>query len=221
MRVALARQDQLTKPRGALGRLEEVAVRLAAMQRRDRPSVDEVHIVVFAADHGVASEGVSAYPQSVTVEMLRNFSRGGAAISVLAQELGATLEVVDVGLFRKQLRSTVFDFDEGFVEVVVTEDCVGAEGFRHRDLRGLLHQGMRKFAISNKSLNLAMQSEQRSRSKAGGDRMGVYAAGPSPPRPVNFAPSAPPAMLRSVMNMKYMTSISATAGALWKIRAAS
>jgi nicotinate-nucleotide--dimethylbenzimidazole phosphoribosyltransferase len=97
MRVALARQDQLTKPRGALGRLEEVAVRLAAMQRRDRPSVDQVHIVVFAADHGVASEGVSAYPQSVTVEMLRNVSRGGAAISVLAHELGATLEVVDVG----------------------------------------------------------------------------------------------------------------------------
>jgi nicotinate-nucleotide--dimethylbenzimidazole phosphoribosyltransferase len=96
-RAALVRQDQLTKPRGALGRLEEIAVRLAAMQRRERPSVDQVHIAVFAADHGVASEGVSAYPQSVTVEMLRNFSRGGAAISVLAQELGAVLEVVDVG----------------------------------------------------------------------------------------------------------------------------
>lgn len=97
MRAALAREDRLTKPHGALGRLEEVVVRLAAMQRRERPSVDQVHIVVFAADHGVASEDVSAYPQSVTMEMLRNFSRGGAAISVLAQELGATLEVVDVG----------------------------------------------------------------------------------------------------------------------------
>jgi len=97
MSAALARQDQLTKPRGALGRLEEIAVRLAGMQRRERPSVDRVYVVVFAGDHGVAKEGVSAYPQSVTVEMLRNFSRGGAAISVLAQELGATLEVVDVG----------------------------------------------------------------------------------------------------------------------------
>jgi len=97
MRAALTRQDQLTKPRGALGRLEEVAVRLAAMQRRERPSVDQLHIAVFAGDHGVASEGVSAYPQSVTVEMLRNFSRGGAAISILAQELSATLDVVDVG----------------------------------------------------------------------------------------------------------------------------
>ena len=98
--AALARQAQLTKPRGALGRLEQVAVLLAAMQSRERPFVDPVRIVVFAADHGVASDGVSAYPQSVTVEMLRNFSRGGAAISVLAKELGATLEVVDAGTAR-------------------------------------------------------------------------------------------------------------------------
>ena len=92
MRAALARQDQLTKPRGALGRLEEVAIRLAAMQGRERPSVDQVHIAVFAADHGVASEGISAYPQSVTVEMLRQLLAWGAAISVLAQELSATLD---------------------------------------------------------------------------------------------------------------------------------
>ncbi|HTS54270.1 MAG TPA: nicotinate-nucleotide--dimethylbenzimidazole phosphoribosyltransferase [Burkholderiales bacterium] len=99
-RAALARQDQLTKPRGALGRLEEMAIALAAMQGRERPSVDRVRIVVFAADHGVAAEGVSAYPQAVTVEMVRNFSRGGAAISVLARALQAELEVADVGTAR-------------------------------------------------------------------------------------------------------------------------
>lgn len=91
------RQNQLTKPPGSLGRLEELAVRLAALQGRERPTVDDVRIVVFAGDHGVTAEGVSAFPQSVTVEMIRNFARGGAAISVMARELGASLEVVNLG----------------------------------------------------------------------------------------------------------------------------
>ncbi len=94
---AAKRQDQLTKPPGSLGELERVAIRLAALQDSDYPSLDRVRIVVFAADHGIAAAGVSAFPQSVTVEMVRNFSRGGAAISVLARQIGAELEVVDVG----------------------------------------------------------------------------------------------------------------------------
>jgi len=94
---ALARQASLTKPPGSLGRLEEVAVRLAALQGSEAPSLDRIRIVVFAADHGVVEEGVSAFPQAVTVEMIKNFARGGAAISVLARSLGAELEVVDVG----------------------------------------------------------------------------------------------------------------------------
>lgn len=94
---ALARQAQLTKPPGALGELERLAVHLAALQGTARPSLERVRIVVFAADHGVAEEGVSAFPQAVTVEMVRNFARGGAAISVLARALGATLEVINVG----------------------------------------------------------------------------------------------------------------------------
>ncbi len=94
---ALARQAMLTKPRGALGRLEELAVRLAAMQGRPRPRADRIAITVFAGDHGVAAEGVSAFPQSVTAEMVKNFARGGAAISVAAHALGATLEVVTLG----------------------------------------------------------------------------------------------------------------------------
>ncbi|MBE7375103.1 nicotinate-nucleotide--dimethylbenzimidazole phosphoribosyltransferase [Pseudomonas lopnurensis] len=94
---ARARQDQLTKPRGALGRLESLAVELAAMQGSERPRVECVHIAVFAGDHGAVEEGVSAYPQAVTGQMLRNFVRGGAALSVLARRLGALLEVIDLG----------------------------------------------------------------------------------------------------------------------------
>ncbi len=94
---AQARQGRLTKPPGALGRLEEIAIRLAAMQGTDRPEIEHIHISVFAADHGIAAEGVSAFPQAVTAEMLKNFAGGGAAISVLARHLGATLEVIDLG----------------------------------------------------------------------------------------------------------------------------
>ena len=94
---ARRRQASLTKPAGSLGRLEELAIWLAGRQGRVRPTIDRVHIAVFAADHGVAAEGVSAFPQSVTVEMLRNFAAGGAAIAVLAKGLGAGLEVIDVG----------------------------------------------------------------------------------------------------------------------------
>lgn len=95
--AARARQQQLTKPPGALGRLEALAEWLAARQGRARPTCKRVTIGVFAADHGLAAEGVSAFPQAVTGEMVRNFARGGAAISVLAYELGARLEVIHLG----------------------------------------------------------------------------------------------------------------------------
>jgi len=94
---AIERQQILTKPAGSLGQLEAVAVRMAGLQGSERPQVNDVQIVVFAADHGVAAEGVSLFPQAVTAEMIRNFARGGAAISVAARSLGARLEVVDVG----------------------------------------------------------------------------------------------------------------------------
>ncbi len=94
---ALARQAELTKPAGSLGQLELLAVRLAAMQGKLKPELDNIYISVFAADHGIAASGVSVFPQSVTTEMIRNFSRGGAAISVLANQLGATLEVINLG----------------------------------------------------------------------------------------------------------------------------
>ena len=95
--AALVRQGELTKPPGALGRLETLAVELAALQHTDRPSATRAPIIIFAADHGIAAQGVSAFPQEVTIAMLANFAGGGAAISVLARELGSTLEVVDAG----------------------------------------------------------------------------------------------------------------------------
>lgn len=95
--LAAAHQGQLTKPSGALGALETLAVRLAGLQRRARPRVDRLWITVFAADHGVAAAGVSAFPQAVTAQMVANMAAGGAAISVLARELGAPLELVNLG----------------------------------------------------------------------------------------------------------------------------
>lgn len=95
--AATERQTQLTKPPGALGRLEQIAITLAAIQGQVKPVLDKVFIAIFAGDHGIVEEGVSAFPQAVTVEMQRNFINGGAAISVLAKELGAALEVVNTG----------------------------------------------------------------------------------------------------------------------------
>jgi nicotinate-nucleotide--dimethylbenzimidazole phosphoribosyltransferase len=95
--AAEARQAQLTKPSGSLGRLEDIAIRLAAMQGTEMPQINKPYIAVFAGDHGIAAEGVSAFPQVVTGEMIRNFARGGAAISVLAKSQGAQLQVINCG----------------------------------------------------------------------------------------------------------------------------
>ena len=97
---ALDRQTQLTKPPGSLGMLENIAVRLAAMQGCDQPRLENIHITIFAADHGIAAEGVSAFPQAVTAEMVKNFAAGGAAVNVLARQVKARFEVVDVGLLQ-------------------------------------------------------------------------------------------------------------------------
>ena len=97
LQEANERQLQLTKPPGSLGKLEELAIKFSAVQKTQQPKIDNVHISIFAADHGIANENVSAFPQVVTTEMVKNFARGGAAISVLAKELGAKLEVIDLG----------------------------------------------------------------------------------------------------------------------------
>ncbi len=101
--AARAHQAILTKPPGSLGQLEDLAIWLAERQHRVHPTLEAPEILVFAGDHGVAEEGVSTYPQSVTVEMIRNFIGGGAAISVLARHQGAALTVIDTGTCQSPL----------------------------------------------------------------------------------------------------------------------
>lgn len=95
---ARTRQLELTKPPGSLGRLEEVANRLAAIQGTLTPTADRARIVLFAADHGVCAEGVNPYPQAVTAQMVANFLHGGAAINALARTASVKLEIVDAGV---------------------------------------------------------------------------------------------------------------------------
>jgi len=90
--------DQLTKPQGSLGRLEELALRLVEITGDEHPALPRAVIFTLAADHGVVAEGVSAYPQVVTAQMVENFVRGGAAINVLARQAGADLVVADFGV---------------------------------------------------------------------------------------------------------------------------
>ena len=94
---AEARQLQLTKPTGSLSELERVAVLLAALQHRAKPEINQPWIAIFAGDHGVMEENISAYPQAVTRQMLQNFASGGACISVIAKEYNAALQVIDCG----------------------------------------------------------------------------------------------------------------------------
>ena len=96
--AARARQQQLTKPPGSLGRLEDLACWFAARSGNPTPDLAHIEIFVFAADHGVAVRGVSAFPQSVTGQMVANFAGGGAAINVLATLGDCPIEVVDVGV---------------------------------------------------------------------------------------------------------------------------
>ena len=98
--AARARQDRLTKPRGALGRLEDMAVWLASWQAAQHPYLDRAQALVFAGNHGVAARGVSAFPAEVTAQMVANFEAGGAAINQLAEAAGATLDVHALALDR-------------------------------------------------------------------------------------------------------------------------
>ena len=94
---AMQRQQQLTKPTGSLGDLELIAIQLAALQGTTHPHVNQAWITIFAGDHGVMQENISAYPQAVTRQMLQNFATGGACISVIARQYTANLQVIDCG----------------------------------------------------------------------------------------------------------------------------
>ncbi|MFP3854448.1 MAG: nicotinate-nucleotide--dimethylbenzimidazole phosphoribosyltransferase [Anaerolineales bacterium] len=98
MTAARQRQDQLTKPRGSLGRLEALSIQLAGIYGQEIPSIAKKAVVVMAGDHGVTTEGVSAYPSEVTPQMVMNFLHGGAAINVLSRHQGARVVVVDMGV---------------------------------------------------------------------------------------------------------------------------
>lgn len=95
---AETRQNNLTKPAKSLGRLEDISIQLAGMKADPCPRVDRKAVIVMAADHGVALEGVSAFPAEVTPQMVLNFLHGGAAINVLARQAGASVTIVDIGV---------------------------------------------------------------------------------------------------------------------------
>lgn len=101
MEEAQARLNNLSKPRGSLGKLEDIAIQLAGITGELYPVIENKYHMVMAGDHGVADEGVSAFPRDVTTGMVYNFLQGGAAINVLADQAGAQLKIVDIGVKNK------------------------------------------------------------------------------------------------------------------------
>lgn len=156
---ALQKQAQLTKPPGSLGMLEEIAVRLAAMQHSERPEIGRVWVSVFAADHGIAAENVSAFPQAVSVEMVKNFVAGGAAVNVLSRHVNADFEVVDTGLLQT-LESS---------RVIVDKSAQGTANF--------LHEAAMDRAQLNHALNAGKNAVNRALAKKAqlfiGGEMGI------------------------------------------------
>ena len=98
MDAARARQDQLTKPAGSLGRLEELSIKIAGIQGKARPEIKNKAVITIAGDHGVVDEKVGNWPREVTAQMVENFLRGGAGINVLARQAGARIIFVDMGV---------------------------------------------------------------------------------------------------------------------------
>ena len=96
--AATERQNSLTKPPGALGRLEELAIFMAGWQKVEKPQINKAQALVFAGNHGICAQGVNPFPQEVTVQMVANFQHGGAAINQLCQSNGAELSVIALDL---------------------------------------------------------------------------------------------------------------------------
>jgi nicotinate-nucleotide--dimethylbenzimidazole phosphoribosyltransferase len=117
--AAIARQGQLTKPPGSLGRLEEIAIFMAGWQGRERPRLHSGRAIVFAANHGIVARGVSAFPASVTAQMVGNFEHGGAAINALSRAAGLDLRVVSIDLDRPTA-----DFTQA--PAMSMDDCLAA-----------------------------------------------------------------------------------------------
>jgi len=135
-RAAQQHLDSLTKPLGSLGQIEAVAAQYVAWREEEVPRISGKAVYVFAGDHGITDEGVSAYPREVTPQMVRNFLDGGAAINVLARQTGSDIVVVDVG---------------------VDSDFQGAAGLLHRKVRRGTRNFAREAAMTEAELNAALQ----------------------------------------------------------------
>jgi nicotinate-nucleotide--dimethylbenzimidazole phosphoribosyltransferase len=136
---AWSRLDSLTKPPGSLGRLEEIAARLVAITEDISPRIDKKVIFTCAGDHGVAAQGVSAYPKEVTMQMVFNFLRGGAAINVLGRHAGAEVAVVDAGVDWK------FDDAEGLINkkiVMGTRDMSKGPAMTEKEATDCMEAGI-------------------------------------------------------------------------------
>jgi nicotinate-nucleotide--dimethylbenzimidazole phosphoribosyltransferase len=148
--------DAKTKPVASLGRLEEIAVRLATVQNTPTPAIRRARVCVFAADHGVADAGVSAYPKSVTAEMMKNFDAGGAAINVLARANAIEVETIDVG---------------------VDADLLMLGRVRHEKVRSGSHNFLERAAMTAVELSAAMQVGARAVRRALDDEVRALGLG--------------------------------------------
>lgn len=163
--AACAAMDEKTKPRGSLGHLEVLAVRLATLQGTLAPDLTRARVVVFAADHGVAADGVSAYPPAVTAQMMRNFATGGAAVCVLARAAALEVEVVDVGVDAD---------DDLWAELDATAAAAGTRVVRARVRRGSRNLRLEP-AMSTAECAAAMEVGRDAVRRAAGD--GIRALG--------------------------------------------
>lgn len=143
--------DAKTKPPGSLGMLENLAARLAVLQNTPQPRLGRVRSIIFAADHGVADEGVSAYPRAVTAEMVRNFTRGGAAVTALGRSVHVEVEVVDVGV-----DAELQDVDDGAGARLVHAKV-------RRGSRNLLHESAMTHAELEAALAVGRAAVRRAR----------------------------------------------------------
>lgn len=150
VKAASERQTQLTKPAGSLGRLEEISIQIAGIQGKETPKIEKKAVVVMAGDHGVVAEGVSAFPQEVTPQMVFNMLAGGAAINVLSRHNGVDVVLVDMGvaaeledhpeLINKKVRLGTSNMAEGPAmsrEEAVRAVLAGAEVVSHKIEEGV------------------------------------------------------------------------------------
>ncbi|WP_444935744.1 nicotinate-nucleotide--dimethylbenzimidazole phosphoribosyltransferase [Microbulbifer sp. JMSA004] len=139
--AAIARQKQLIKPQGALGRLESIAVDFAGFQGREQPQLNKLSVRVFGADHGIAAQGTSRFPQAVTSVMLKLFCEGGAAINVLSREQNADFAAINLGcvvpaehpdLIDEVIAPSTADFSQGNPAMTQTQLALALDAGRRQ-----------------------------------------------------------------------------------------